>query len=62
MLRSPEPDAVKLTTARYFTPNGRSIHASGIEPDIMVRREDGDTVEGYEQKLLAEALLQLKQA
>lgn len=27
--------AVKLTTARYFTPNGRSIQASGIEPDII---------------------------
>ncbi len=26
--------AVKLTTARYFTPNGRSIQATGIEPDI----------------------------
>jgi len=26
--------AVKLTTSRYFTPNGRSIQALGIEPDI----------------------------
>lgn len=26
--------AVKLTTARYFTPNGRSIQAEGISPDI----------------------------
>lgn len=26
--------AVKITTARYFTPNGRSIQAKGIEPDI----------------------------
>lgn len=26
--------ALKLTTARYFTPDGRSIQASGIEPDI----------------------------
>jgi carboxyl-terminal processing protease len=26
--------AVKLTTARYFTPNGRSIQAEGIVPDI----------------------------
>ncbi|MBT2970215.1 MAG: peptidase S41 [gamma proteobacterium symbiont of Ctena orbiculata] len=26
--------AVKLTTARYFTPSGRSIQAEGIEPDI----------------------------
>jgi carboxyl-terminal processing protease len=27
--------ALKLTTARYYTPNGRSIQASGIEPDIV---------------------------
>jgi carboxyl-terminal processing protease len=31
--------AIKLTTARYFTPNGRSIQGKGIEPDIIV--EDG---------------------
>jgi carboxyl-terminal processing protease len=28
--------AIKLTTARYFTPKGRSIQAMGIEPDIVV--------------------------
>ena len=28
--------AVKLTTARYFTPSGRSIQASGIVPDILI--------------------------
>lgn len=28
--------AVKLTTARYFTPKGRSIQAKGIEPDIQL--------------------------
>lgn len=27
---------VKLTTARYFTPNGRSIQADGIRPDVVV--------------------------
>ncbi len=30
--------ALKLTTALYFTPNGRSIQAEGIEPDIAVER------------------------
>ena len=35
--------AIKLTTARYFTPNGRSIQAKGIEPDIIV--EDGNNLE-----------------
>ena len=28
--------AVKLTTARYFTPSGRSIQAKGIEPDVAL--------------------------
>ncbi|HIF50087.1 MAG TPA: S41 family peptidase [Thiotrichaceae bacterium] len=28
--------ALKLTTARYFTPSGRSIQALGIEPDIII--------------------------
>ena len=31
--------AIKLTTARYFTPNGRSIQGKGIEPDVIV--DDG---------------------
>ncbi len=40
--------ALKITTARYFTPSGRSIQASGIEPDIVAeearvtRSEAGD--------------------
>jgi len=33
-----ESRAVKLTTALYFTPNGRSIQAEGIEPDVQVER------------------------
>ena len=37
------PDtALKLTTARYYTPSGRTIQAKGIVPDIMV----DDTAEG----------------
>ena len=28
--------AIKLTTARYYTPNGRSIQAKGIVPDVVV--------------------------
>lgn len=35
--------AIKLTTARYFTPNGRSIQAKGIVPDIIV--EDPATMD-----------------
>ena len=33
-----EDRAIKLTTARYFTPNGRSIQAQGIKPDIEIER------------------------
>lgn len=32
-------DAVKLTTAKYFTPNGNYIHGAGIEPDIELEYE-----------------------
>ena len=27
---------LRLTTAKYYTPNGRSIHGKGITPDIIV--------------------------
>jgi len=36
--------AIKLTTARYFTPNGRSIQAKGIIPDILL--DDGSSERG----------------
>ena len=29
-------DSVKLTTARYYTPSGKSIQALGIEPDVVL--------------------------
>lgn len=39
--------AVKLTTARYYTPNGRSIQAKGIVPDMLVdENADGDGLNG----------------
>ncbi|WP_304440314.1 S41 family peptidase, partial [Oleiphilus sp. HI0067] len=38
VLQLDEDHALKLTTARYFTPNGRSIQAQGIVPDIVVNR------------------------
>ena len=31
---------IKLTTALYYTPSGRSIQAQGIEPDVMIAWED----------------------
>ncbi len=36
--------AVKLTTARYFTPSGRSIQAEGIEPDVTLARVKLETL------------------
>lgn len=33
---------IKLTTALYYTPSGRSIQAEGIEPDFKVPLQDGD--------------------
>jgi carboxyl-terminal processing protease len=34
----PQHGAMRLTTARYYTPSGRSIQAVGIEPDILVEQ------------------------
>src|SRR3546814_2238747 len=32
-------DSVKLTTARYYTPSGKSIQARGIDPDVVLKPE-----------------------
>ena len=37
--------AMRLTTARYFTPSGRSIQAKGIEPDIEIKQARIETLE-----------------
>lgn len=47
--------AVKLTTARYFTPSGRSIQAEGIEPDISLSRLRLENVNKSEFEPLKEA-------
>ncbi|WP_421708158.1 S41 family peptidase [Algihabitans sp.] len=38
--------AMRLTTARYYTPSGRSIQAKGIDPDILVERARLETIDG----------------
>jgi len=47
--------ALKLTTARYYTPKGRSIQAEGITPDIIVKyikpSEDVEAVAGMEEQI-----------
>jgi len=40
--------AIRLTTAKYYTPSGRSIQALGIEPDILVEQIDLDEEDGEE--------------
>lgn len=47
-LEHPGNTGLKLTTARYYTPNGRSIQAKGIVPDMVVNeRADGDDPGSY---------------
>ena len=37
--------AMRLTTARYYTPSGRSIQAKGIDPDILVKQARIETLD-----------------
>lgn len=50
-------DAVKITTARYYTPSGRSIQAKGIKPDIEFKRVKVDLVNENGFKPIKEAEL-----
>ncbi len=51
---------IKITTARYYTPSGRSIQALGISPDILVEQrppkteEDGEEVANRNQRFEAD--------
>lgn len=47
--------AVKFTTARYYTPSGRSIQATGIEPDIALERLKLESLEESSYKPIKEA-------
>jgi len=49
-----ESRAIKLTTALYFTPKGRSIQAEGIVPDIIVERAQFTALEDSEQIIEAD--------
>ena len=42
--------AMRLTTARYYTPSGRSIQAKGIEPDIIVQQAKIETIKTGQQR------------
>jgi carboxyl-terminal processing protease len=41
--------ALRLTTARYYTPSGRSIQAKGIDPDIQVLQDVPDELKGKDE-------------
>jgi len=45
VMRLGDKGAMKLTTARYYTPSGRSIQALGIEPDILVEERQIELAE-----------------
>lgn len=57
ILPLPNDAALKLTTARYYTPNGRSIQAEGIEPDIKLENARLTTIEGSPIEPIKEANL-----
>ncbi len=40
--------ALRLTTARYYTPSGRSIQAKGIEPDVEIFQDVPDDLKGQD--------------
>ena len=44
-----ENGALRLTTARYYTPSGRSIQAKGIDPDIQILQEIPDELKGKDE-------------
>ncbi|MEO0959447.1 MAG: S41 family peptidase [Pseudomonadota bacterium] len=50
IMRLGDKGAIKLTTARYYTPSGRSIQALGIEPDILVEERRIASAEGEESR------------
>lgn len=45
VVQLPNGGAMRLTTARYYTPSGRSIQAKGIEPDIVVKQAKVEELE-----------------
>lgn len=54
--------ALKLTTARYFTPSGRSLDNAGVTPDIVVPPQADERAKDYEQRLLDAAVAHFRDA
>lgn len=51
--------AIKLTTAHYYTPGGRNIDHAGITPDVELARGE-ESAEAFDARLLAEAVKVVK--
>jgi carboxyl-terminal processing protease len=55
--------AIKLTTSLYFTPSGRSINGTGVEPDVHVAASETEqTFTGQGSRLALDGDQQLRQA
>ena len=50
IIPSGEDVAIKLTTAKYYTPSGRSIQQTGIDPDILVEQAELKRLENQRRK------------
>lgn len=52
VIRLEDGSAIKITTSSYYTPNGRNIHGTGIEPDITIEFDaDAYAKDGYDNQL-----------
>ena len=56
VIRLEDGSALKLTTARYYTPKGRSIQAEGIKPDLIVKlkKPSQDTTDSQPDEMMRE--------
>ena len=59
-----DESAVKLTTSKYYTPKGRNIHETGLEPDVKVelneKAEKKITIKKEEDNQLQEGIKEIK--
>jgi carboxyl-terminal processing protease len=62
VVRLPDDRAIKLTTARYYTPHGRSIDKHGIQPDVLVEASRDSEGDPYLDRALAELRMAVAQA
>jgi len=50
--------AIKLTTSRYYTPNGHVIHNQGVTPDVIVESGSGNANRSQEQEKYIEKIFE----